>query len=107
MKHLEVFSTKTGLAFPVIDDVLDEIGDEKKLGKKVGKDKDKNKCTYPAVYGIEKSKEIARELTTSASAELIVIRDLVLKTHIGKTDMINNAYEDLTILTDFILQRIH
>ncbi len=107
MKHLEVFSMKTGLAFQVIDDVLDEIGDEKKLGKKVGKDKGKNKCTYPAVYGIEKSKEIARDLTAKASVELMLVRDLVLKTYIGKTEMIKNAYEDLTILTDFILQRIH
>jgi len=107
MKHLEVYSMKTGLAFQVIDDILDEIGDEKKLGKKVGKDKGKNKCTYPAVYGIDKSKEIASELTESASAELKIIRDLVLKTHLGKTDIINNAYEDLTILTNFILQRIY
>ena len=107
MQHLDTFSEKTGLAFQVIDDILDEIGDEKKMGKKVRKDKDKNKCTYPAVYGIEKSREIADELTEQACKELETIHDLTLKASPGKKVYIDKAYDDLKVMTGFLLQRVH
>lgn len=58
-ESLSEYGFNIGMAFQIWDDILDEIGDETKLGKKVHKDKEKNKITYPAVYGVEKSKEMA------------------------------------------------
>jgi geranylgeranyl diphosphate synthase type II len=40
------------------------------LGKTAGKDIAQQKATYPAVYGLEKSHEIAKELATKAIDEL-------------------------------------
>lgn len=57
--NLSKYGYNIGMAFQIWDDVLDEIGDESKLGKKVHKDKSRNKITYPVVYGVEKSKEMA------------------------------------------------
>ncbi len=48
-----------GLAFQIQDDVLDITGDEKKVGKKLRKDADK--MTYPKLFGVERSKEIAQK----------------------------------------------
>ena len=50
-----------GVAFQIVDDLLDVEGDEKKLGKKTGSDQRKGKLTYPALYGVEVSRRLARE----------------------------------------------
>jgi geranylgeranyl diphosphate synthase type II len=63
---LTIYGEKLGLAFQIVDDVLDIIGDEKKLGKPVGSDKNNQKITYPAIYGIEKSKEMVDKLLKEA-----------------------------------------
>jgi geranylgeranyl pyrophosphate synthase len=55
-----------GLAFQVVDDILDETAPEGSLGKTSGKDRAQGKATYPAVHGIDRSREIVRELTTEA-----------------------------------------
>ncbi|MCD4829563.1 MAG: polyprenyl synthetase family protein [Candidatus Cloacimonetes bacterium] len=64
--RMEQFGDKLGLAFQIIDDILDIEGDTKKLGKSVGKDREVSKATYPAVYGIEESREMARKLIDEA-----------------------------------------
>lgn len=56
---LSGYGFNIGMAFQIWDDVLDEVGDEEKLGKKVHKDRNKHKITYPAVYGLERAKEMA------------------------------------------------
>lgn len=58
-KGLRDYGYNIGIAFQIWDDILDEIGDEAKLGKRVHKDLEKNKITYPKIYGLEQSKEIA------------------------------------------------
>ena len=55
-----------GLAFQVVDDVQDIIGDPALRGKATGKDSALGKLTYPAVYGMERSVEIAEELIDKA-----------------------------------------
>jgi len=61
-----------GLAFQITDDILDEIGDPEKLGKSVGKDKRQKKLTYPMVFGIERSRELAAEAAERAVEALSV-----------------------------------
>ena len=56
------FGEKIGLAFQIIDDVLDEISDQETLGKSIGKDVKQEKITYPSLFGLNKSKEIAQKL---------------------------------------------
>lgn len=74
LKSLKNYGLYIGLAFQIQDDILDEIGDEKKLGKKTKKDKEKNKLTYPQIYGLEKSKQLAREYIQKALDELETLK---------------------------------
>jgi geranylgeranyl diphosphate synthase type II len=67
---LSEYGNKIGLAFQVIDDILDIEGDAEEIGKPVGSDERSNKMTYPRLYGIEKSKEIAQELIASALSSI-------------------------------------
>ncbi|MBF0320433.1 MAG: polyprenyl synthetase family protein [Nitrospirae bacterium] len=50
-----------GLAFQIVDDILDVTGTTEELGKPRGSDEDKNKMTYPALYGVEHSRALAKE----------------------------------------------
>ncbi len=63
-----------GLVFQITDDLLDILGDEKILGKPVGSDEKNQKGTYPSLYGIEKSKELAREAVDKAVKSLEPLR---------------------------------
>jgi len=64
------FGTDLGLAFQVIDDLLDVTQSSVKLGKTAGKDAAVGKATYPAVFGLAKSRAEAARLTRSARAAL-------------------------------------
>ena len=64
------FGENIGWAFQVVDDILDEEESSAALGKTAGKDKSQQKATYPALYGVEKSRQIATELAQKAMAEL-------------------------------------
>ena len=59
-----------GLAFQIVDDILDVTSDDATLGKPVGSDSENEKSTYVSLLGLEKSKEIADELTQKAKAAL-------------------------------------
>ena len=56
---LRIYGEHLGLAFQIVDDILDVIGDEKELGKKTHVDAGLNKATYPALYGLETSIDLA------------------------------------------------
>ena len=56
---LRIYGEHLGLAFQIVDDILDVIGDEKELGKKTHVDAELNKATYPALYGLETSIDLA------------------------------------------------
>ncbi len=64
---LSRFGAHIGLAFQIIDDILDIVGDKEKLGKDIGSDIDKNKPTYPAMFGMNKSKKMAEDLVNQAN----------------------------------------
>ncbi len=66
------YGNNIGLAFQVIDDILDIEGDTEELGKPVGSDERIKKTTYPLLHGIEKSREIARQLVSDAVSSLSI-----------------------------------
>src|ERR1700694_1441228 len=68
--RLRKFGEKIGWAFQVTDDILDVEESSAALGKTAGKDAAQQKATYPAVYGLERSHQIANDLATKAVAEL-------------------------------------
>ncbi len=61
---------KAGLAFQIVDDILDVTQSSEQLGKTAGKDTATDKATWPAVFGIEKSRRDATELIDDAFAAL-------------------------------------
>jgi geranylgeranyl diphosphate synthase, type II len=68
--RLRRFGETIGWAFQVTDDILDVEESSAALGKTAGKDLAQQKATYPAVYGLERSHQIANALATKAIAEL-------------------------------------
>lgn len=70
LKALTDFGYHVGLAFQVIDDILDVTQTSEKLGKTAGKDTQAQKATYPSILGLEKSRQIAAQLTDKAFAAL-------------------------------------
>lgn len=70
VNRLRRFGDTIGLAFQVIDDLLDVEESSAALGKTAGKDQAQAKATYPALYGVEKTREMAAALEQSALAEL-------------------------------------
>jgi geranylgeranyl diphosphate synthase type II len=67
---LRRFGEAIGWAFQVTDDILDVEESSTALGKTAGKDVAQQKATYPSVFGLERSHEIANDLATKAVAEL-------------------------------------
>jgi len=67
---LSEYGNNVGLAFQVVDDILDVDGNTAELGKPTGSDERSNKLTYPSLYGIEKSRDIAGKLVSSALSSL-------------------------------------
>ena len=64
------YGLKIGLGFQIADDILDVCGTSEHLGKTAGKDAETAKCTYPAVLGLQKSKQLAKKLADEAVAVL-------------------------------------
>ena len=69
-ERLRAFGGLVGWAFQVTDDILDVEESSAALGKTAGKDQAQQKATYPALFGLEKSHEFARELATRAMGAL-------------------------------------
>jgi geranylgeranyl pyrophosphate synthase len=67
---LDTYGTEIGLAFQIVDDILDEEGSATSLGKTAGKDREAGKPTYPAFFGLDRSRELAAECHGRARASL-------------------------------------
>lgn len=67
---LDRFGFALGLAFQIQDDILDATQTAKKLGKTAGKDAAAGKMTFPALYGLDKSRALAECWTAEAVAAL-------------------------------------
>ncbi len=68
--RLRTFGGLIGWAFQVTDDILDVEESSSALGKTAGKDQAQQKATYPALFGLKKSHDFARELAARAMGAL-------------------------------------
>ncbi len=70
IESLDAYARALGLAFQVVDDLLDVQGTPEQMGKRTQKDQERGKATYPAILGIERSIDLARELESRAHRAL-------------------------------------
>lgn len=84
------YGSQLGLLFQITDDLLDVTASVEDLGKTPGKDAESRKATYPALYGIQETREAAAKAHRNACQALEQI------------DRPTNALRDIT---DFILNR--
>ncbi len=70
VRALTEYGSHAGLAFQIADDILDVEGDRELLGKETGADSSRRKATYPALLGVETSREKARDLVERAVGAL-------------------------------------
>ncbi|MGD0436417.1 MAG: polyprenyl synthetase family protein [Bryobacteraceae bacterium] len=67
---LSSFGEHAGLAFQIVDDLLDVEQPSEALGKTAGKDAQQQKITFPAVYGLPRSREMAEQERLAAHRAL-------------------------------------
>jgi geranylgeranyl diphosphate synthase, type II len=84
------YGEHVGLAFQIVDDILDVEEPSEALGKTAGKDQAQQKITFPAVYGLQRSREMAEEER--------------LQAHVALRTFGNRA-ERLRQIADFVVQR--
>ncbi len=92
-KELEAvsnYASRLGLLFQITDDLLDITQPTEVLGKTAGKDLAAEKATYPALYGIDETRNLAKTVHAESLREL---------------KKINKNIEILHALVDFILER--
>lgn len=87
---LKNYAHHFGLAFQITDDILDVKGDPEIIGKPVGSDEKNLKTTYPSLFGLDKSMELAQE---NVAACLENLKDFG-----QEADFLRN-------LAEFVLQR--
>jgi geranylgeranyl diphosphate synthase, type II len=73
LAHLTEYSEALGLAFQITDDILDVTSTREALGKTPGKDVAQHKLTFPAIYGVERSRKLAMETVERALAALAAL----------------------------------
>jgi geranylgeranyl diphosphate synthase type II len=86
------FGEEVGKCFQIQDDILDETGNKALLGKTPGKDKKNNTFTYPKIYGLEQSYQLANQSFEQALLNL---------------ELISTDVSRLKQLAEFILKRDH
>ena len=72
LEILKTYAQNIGLAFQVTDDILNVEGNPKEMGKAVGTDQLREKSTYPAILGLEASRQFAKNLVEKALQALEV-----------------------------------
>jgi geranylgeranyl diphosphate synthase, type II len=87
---LSRYGEHAGLAFQIVDDILDVEESSETLGKTAGKDQAQQKITFPAVYGLERSRTMAEEERLAAHRAL---------------EPFGEAAAPLRELADFIVKR--
>jgi geranylgeranyl diphosphate synthase, type II len=67
---LSEYARRVGLCFQIVDDLLDVEGNPAATGKSTGRDTTRRKATFPAIFGVEASRQRAAELVDEALAAL-------------------------------------
>ena len=67
---IDAAAAELGLAFQIVDDLLDVEGASGDLGKTAGKDAAAGKPTYPALYGVTRSRAMADDCLARAETAL-------------------------------------
>ena len=70
LSRLATFGRTAGLAFQIADDILDVESSTETLGKTAGKDAAQKKVTDPALYGVERSRQMAAQWIGEAKSLL-------------------------------------
>jgi geranylgeranyl diphosphate synthase type II len=70
IEQLTLYGEAIGLAFQIVDDLLDETSTTEILGKSAGMDRLRGKATYPAFFGVEETKILARQAVEQAKEAL-------------------------------------
>ena len=70
LEALSSYGASLGVAFQIADDILDVVSDTETLGKPAGSDEEQDKNTYPALLGLERSRELANMHAQKAIAAL-------------------------------------
>jgi geranylgeranyl diphosphate synthase type II len=78
---LSCYGEHIGLAFQIVDDILDVEESSEALGKTAGKDAAQQKITFPAVYGLETSREMAQKECERAHQVLAPFGDRAARLH--------------------------
>ena len=79
-----------GIAFQIVDDLLDVESTREKTGKATGKDAARGKLTFPGVYGITESRQMANRWVAESLAAL---------------EPFNHQAEGLRQIAKYILER--
>src|SRR5204862_1086712 len=74
LEAIEGFAADLGLAFQIVDDILDVEGASADLGKTAGKDAAAGKPTYPALFGLDRSRQMAADCVRRALEALRAAR---------------------------------
>ncbi len=67
---LTAYGDAIGLAFQIVDDLLDATATTEQLGKAAGTDAERGKATYPAFFGVDETRNKAKEAVDNAIAAL-------------------------------------
>ncbi len=70
IKAADDYGVNVGICFQIVDDILDFTSDTATLGKPTGSDVKNDKSTYLSLYGMDKCKEMVKELTSNALSAL-------------------------------------
>lgn len=70
IQALGIYANHVGMAFQIADDILNIEGDSQLLGKKTGSDQARGKATYPALLGLETSRQELAAHVDNAIASL-------------------------------------
>lgn len=81
IRRLTEFAKHFGIAFQIVDDLLDILGDPELLGKEVGSDEKQGKLTFPRLYGVKRSEEMAEEHLRAAHRCLTPFGDRAERLH--------------------------
>ncbi|MBF0303659.1 MAG: polyprenyl synthetase family protein, partial [Desulfamplus sp.] len=105
MKILTQYAENIGLAFQVTDDILNVEGDPTIMGKAVGSDELNNKLTFPALLGLDESKQFAVQLVSDAIESLKLLPNVLQQNTALPFNFELHSVLPLKAIAEYILKR--